>query len=78
MAKDGERRGISRRTLLIGGGAGVGLLVAWTFWPRTYSSNLRTAPPFFAPRSKPSQEAVVTGWHLLSGKERGGSDGYPS
>ena len=44
MAKDGERRGISRRTLLIGGGAGIGLLVAWTVWPRTYSPNLRAAP----------------------------------
>jgi isoquinoline 1-oxidoreductase beta subunit len=27
--------------LLIGGGAGVGLLVAWKFWPRTYAPNLR-------------------------------------
>jgi isoquinoline 1-oxidoreductase subunit beta len=44
MAKDGERRGISRRTLLIGGGTGVGLLVAWAFWPRTYSPNLRAGP----------------------------------
>src|SRR5687768_16752017 len=25
----------------------------------------------------PLPEAVVTGWHLLSGKERGGSDGFP-
>lgn len=31
---------IDRRTLLIGGGAGVGLLVAWAVWPRDYASNL--------------------------------------
>ncbi len=30
----------SRRTLLIGGGAGLGLLVAWAVWPRTYLPNL--------------------------------------
>lgn len=33
-------KGPSRRTLLIGGGAGVGLLVAWAVWPRTYLPNL--------------------------------------
>jgi isoquinoline 1-oxidoreductase beta subunit len=43
MARE-EGRGISRRTLLIGGGAGVGLLVAWSLWPRTYGPNLRAAP----------------------------------
>lgn len=31
---------IDRRTLLIGGGAGVGLLVAWAVWPRDYAANL--------------------------------------
>lgn len=36
----GSGRGIDRRTLLIGGGAGIGLLVAWTVWPRAYTSNL--------------------------------------
>lgn len=41
MAADTERRGISRRTLLIGGGAGVGLVLAWGLWPRTYAPNLR-------------------------------------
>lgn len=30
----------TRRGLLIGGGFGVGLLVAWQFWPRTYRPNL--------------------------------------
>lgn len=41
MAGEGERRGISRRTLLVGGGAGVGLVLAWGLWPRTYTPNLR-------------------------------------
>jgi isoquinoline 1-oxidoreductase beta subunit len=36
--------GISRRTLLVGGGAGVGLAIAWMLWPRSYRPNLRTAP----------------------------------
>ena len=31
---------IDRRTLLIGGGAGVGLLIAWGVWPRDYAPNL--------------------------------------
>ncbi len=43
MARAGENKGISRRTLLIGGGAGFGLLVAWKFWPRSYAPNLRAA-----------------------------------
>jgi isoquinoline 1-oxidoreductase beta subunit len=41
MARGGETRGINRRTLLIAGGAGAGLLVAWALWPRSYSHNLR-------------------------------------
>ncbi|MDB5699362.1 MAG: isoquinoline 1-oxidoreductase [Alphaproteobacteria bacterium] len=35
---------ISRRTLLIGGGIGVGLLIGWTVLPRRYAPNLRAAP----------------------------------
>ena len=31
-----RRKGIDRRTLLIGGGAGIGLVVAWAVWPRAY------------------------------------------
>ena len=30
----------TRRQLLVGGGAGIGLLVAWTLWPRRYAPNL--------------------------------------
>lgn len=32
--------GLSRRSVLIGGGAAAGLLVAWGVWPRTYRPNL--------------------------------------
>ena len=35
---------IDRRTLLIGGGVGVGLLVGWAVWPRRYAPNLNAAP----------------------------------
>ena len=39
MARGGESKGISRRTLLIGGGAGAGLIVAWALWPRAFEPN---------------------------------------
>ena len=45
MAPDHATTGrIDRRTLLIGGGVGAGLLVAWAAWPRTYLPNLTAAP----------------------------------
>ncbi|URD60498.1 molybdopterin-dependent oxidoreductase [Sphingomonas sp. KRR8] len=34
---------VDRRTLLIGGGAGVGLVVAWGVWPRRYAPGLPLA-----------------------------------
>jgi isoquinoline 1-oxidoreductase beta subunit len=34
---------LTRRNLLIGGGAGAGLLVAWAVWPRHYAANLTAA-----------------------------------
>jgi isoquinoline 1-oxidoreductase beta subunit len=40
MARARPKRGISRRGFLIGGGAGVGLLLAWQLWPRSYAPNL--------------------------------------
>ncbi len=47
MAKGGisdrSKPGLNRRTLLIGGGAGAGLLVAWAIWPRKYLPNLTAA-----------------------------------
>lgn len=42
MGRFGE--GISRRTLLVGGGAGVGLALAWSLWPRSYRPNLSAGP----------------------------------
>lgn len=35
---------LTRRRLLISGGVGVGLVVAWGAWPRTYPPHLPTAP----------------------------------
>lgn len=43
---------IDRRRLLIGGGAGVGLLVGWAVWPRSYPANLVAGPG----------EAVLNAW----------------
>ncbi|MFA5989776.1 MAG: molybdopterin cofactor-binding domain-containing protein [Sphingomonas sp.] len=36
--------GIDRRRLLISGGAGIGLVVAWALWPRHYLPNLTANP----------------------------------
>ncbi|MGH6781431.1 MAG: molybdopterin cofactor-binding domain-containing protein, partial [Sphingomonadaceae bacterium] len=36
--------GISRRQILIGGGVGAGLLVAWGVWPRAFAPNLVAGP----------------------------------
>jgi isoquinoline 1-oxidoreductase subunit beta len=35
-----QAKGINRRTVLIGGGAGAGLILAWGLWPRDYRPNL--------------------------------------
>lgn len=43
-ADTAKQGGISRRTLLIGGGVGAGLLIAFGIWPRSYRPNLRVAP----------------------------------
>jgi isoquinoline 1-oxidoreductase beta subunit len=37
-------KGLDRRTLLIGGGAAAGLLLAWGAWPRTYAPNGAAGP----------------------------------
>lgn len=42
--KPASRIRFDRRRLLIGGGAGLGLVVAWGLWPRSYSPNLSAAP----------------------------------
>ena len=44
MALGGRGSGISKRTLLVGGGAGAGLLLAWGLWPRHYEPNLTAGP----------------------------------
>lgn len=51
---------ISRRGVLIGGGAGLGLIVAWAAWPRRYDPNLVAAPG----------ETVLNGWVKI------GEDGH--
>lgn len=38
------RTKLDRRTLLVGGGVGLGLVVAWAAWPRTWLPNLTAAP----------------------------------
>jgi isoquinoline 1-oxidoreductase beta subunit len=35
---------VDRRTLLVGGGAGIGLVVAWLAWPRSEGSPLKARP----------------------------------
>lgn len=44
MALKAQSTGTSRRALLVGGGATMGLVLAWELWPRTYRANLRAAP----------------------------------
>lgn len=48
MRRSSRQRGsgtiaLDRRTLLVGGGAAAGLLVAWGVWPRSYRPNLTVA-----------------------------------
>ena len=52
---------ISRRKLLIGGGAGIGLLVAWSLWPRRYLPNMRAVEGehLFGPWLKISEDGKV-------------------
>lgn len=42
--KPASRIRLDRRRLLIGGGAGLGLVVAWGLWPRSYAPNLTAGP----------------------------------
>ncbi|MBD8680026.1 xanthine dehydrogenase family protein molybdopterin-binding subunit [Sphingomonas sp. CFBP 13720] len=53
---------IHRRQLLIGGGAGVGLVVAWGLWPRRYGVNLAVAEgeSVFGPYLKIGADGQVT------------------
>lgn len=53
---------VSRRTLLVGGGAGVGLIVAYAVWPRRYGSGLqpRDGEEVFGPFLKIAPDGRVT------------------
>ncbi|MBP6434255.1 MAG: molybdopterin-dependent oxidoreductase [Sphingorhabdus sp.] len=59
-----DRPGIelTRRNLLIGGGAGVGLLVAWAIWPREYLPNMMVekGEHLFGPWLKIGEDGRVT------------------
>ena len=56
-----ENNGITRRKLLIGGGIGIGLLVAWGVWPRQYQPNLNAAKGehLFGPWLKIAEDGKV-------------------
>ncbi len=56
-----ESTGLTRRKLLIGGGVGVGLLVAWGLWPRRYQPNLIAAKGehLFGPWLKIAEDGKV-------------------
>ena len=43
LHRAGGGPGLNRRSLLIGGGAAAGLLLAWELWPRHYVPNLATS-----------------------------------
>lgn len=60
MRADGES-GLTRRKLLVGGGIGVGLLLAWGVWPRRYQPNLRPAQGehLFGPWLKIAEDGKV-------------------
>ncbi len=59
--EDDEARVLTRRKLLIGGGVGVGLLVAWGAWPRQYQPNLNVAKGehLFGPWLKIAEDGKV-------------------
>jgi isoquinoline 1-oxidoreductase beta subunit len=54
--------GLTRRRLLVGGAAGVGLVVAWALWPRDYAVNLTAAEgeTIFGPWLKIGEDGQVT------------------
>ena len=70
MALRGKEKGINRRTLLVGGGVGVGLVLAWGLLPRSYQPNLRAAPGetlfnAFLKVGRDGRVIVATGSRLL-------------
>ena len=62
MTNDADgRSGLTRRRMLIGGGVGAGLLIAWGVWPRRYQPNLRVADGehLFGPWLKIAEDGKV-------------------
>ncbi|KTW01376.1 aldehyde oxidase [Sphingomonas yabuuchiae] len=53
---------LSRRNIVVGGGVGAGLLVAWGLWPRTYPPSLATEPgeQAFGAWLKIGRDGIVT------------------
>lgn len=53
--------GLTRRRVLVGGGIGVGLIVAWAAWPRRYAHNLRAekGETIFGPYLKIGEDGHV-------------------
>lgn len=56
-----SKLGLTRRGLLIGGGVGAGLLIAWAIWPRQYLPNIRAADGehIFGPWLKIAEDGKV-------------------
>ena len=56
-----DKNGLTRRKLLVGGGVGVGLLVAWGIWPRQYRTNMVAAQGehLFGPWLKIAEDGKV-------------------
>jgi isoquinoline 1-oxidoreductase subunit beta len=61
ISEEEEKSGPTRRQLLVGGGVGVGLLIAWGVWPRKYQPNLRTVEGehLFGPWLKIAEDGKV-------------------
>jgi isoquinoline 1-oxidoreductase subunit beta len=57
-----ERFRVDRRTLLIGGGAAAGLMVAWAVWPRAVAPGINAAPgeSILGPYLKVGEDGHVT------------------
>jgi len=52
---------LTRRNILIGGGVGAGLIVAWSLWPRSYRPNMKVAAGehLFGPWLKIAEDGKV-------------------
>lgn len=59
---DAPSPGLTRRRLLVSGGLGIGLVVAWAAWPRSYQPNLVAGPRerIFGPYLKIAEDGRIT------------------